>query len=67
MADHGQNRADDHPHTGSAHYQVNAPGFASNVVLPARGVSLGLKYFKEFSNRSTFEGYTLQIAGAVTF
>ena len=30
-------------------------------------VSLGLKYFKEFSNRSTFEGYTLQIAGAVTF
>jgi hypothetical protein len=52
---------------GSAHYQVNALGFASNVVLPARGVSLGLKYFKEFSNRSTFEGYTLQIAGAVTF
>jgi hypothetical protein len=52
---------------GSAHYQVNALGFASNVVLPARSVSLGLKYFKEFSNRSTFEGYTLQIAGAVTF
>ena len=52
---------------GSAHYQVNALGFASNVMLPARGVSLGLKYFKEFSNRSTFEGYTLQIVGAVTF
>lgn len=52
---------------GSAHYQVNALGFASNVVLPARSMSLGLKYFKEFSNRSTFEGYTLQIAGAVTF
>jgi hypothetical protein len=30
-------------------------------------VSLGVKYFKEFSNRSTFQGYTLQIAGAVTF
>jgi hypothetical protein len=52
---------------GSAHYVVNALGFASNVLLPARQVSLGLKYFKEFSNRSTFQGYTLQIAGAVTF
>jgi hypothetical protein len=52
---------------GGAHYKVNALGFALNVSLPARKTSLGLKYFKEFSNRSTFEGYTLQIAGAVTF
>ena len=52
---------------GSAHYRVNALGFASNVVLPARKVSLGLKYFREFSNRSTFQGSTLQISGAVTF
>jgi hypothetical protein len=52
---------------GGAHYQVNALGFSSNIVLPTRSVSLGLKYFKEFSNRSTFEGSTLQIAGAVTF
>ena len=51
----------------SAHYAVNALGFASNVVLPARKLSLGLKYFKEFSNRSTFQGYTLQITSAVTF
>lgn len=50
-----------------AHYRVNAIGFASNVALPARKVSLGLKYFKEFSSRSTFQGHTLQIAGAVTF
>ena len=42
-------------------------GFASNLSLPARKVSLGLKYFREFSNRSTFQGYTLHIAGAVTF
>jgi hypothetical protein len=48
-------------------YRVNALGFASNVVLPARQFSLGLKYFKEFSNRSTFQGYTLQITSAVTF
>jgi hypothetical protein len=50
-----------------AHYRVNAIGFASNVALPARKVSLGLKYFKEFSSRSTFQGHALQIAGAVTF
>ena len=52
---------------GSAHYAVNALGLASNVVLPARQFSLGLKYFKEFSNRSTFQCYTLQITTAVTF
>jgi hypothetical protein len=51
----------------SARYAVNALGFASNVSLPARKVSLGLKYFKELSNRSTYQGYTLQISGAVTF
>jgi hypothetical protein len=51
----------------TAYYRVQAIGFASNLSLPARKVSLGLKYFKEFSNRSSFQGYTLQIAGAVTF
>lgn len=55
------------PAQGSAHYAVNALGFATNVSLPARKVNLGLKYFKEFSNRSTYEGYTLHISGAVTF
>ena len=42
-------------------------GSRPTSMLPARKVSLGLKYFKEFSNRSTFQGYTLQISGAVTF
>jgi hypothetical protein len=51
----------------SARYHVNALGFATNVSLPARKVSLGLKYFKEFSNTSTYQGYTLQISAAVTF
>ena len=51
----------------AAHYRVNALGFASNVSLPARKVSLGLKYFKEFSNRSTFQGSTLHIFAALTF
>ena len=52
---------------GAAHYAVNALGLATNVSLPARKVNLGLKYFKEFANRSTYQGYTLHISGAVTF
>ena len=40
-------------------------GFAANVMLPARKVSLGVKCFKEFANRSTFQGYSLQISGAI--
>ena len=51
----------------AACYKVNARGFATNVVLPARQVSLGLKYFKEFANRSTFQGYSTQISGSVGF
>jgi hypothetical protein len=52
---------------GSAHYAVNALGFSANIALPARKVSLGVKYFKEFASRSTTQGATLQIAGAITF
>lgn len=51
----------------TAHYRVNALGFASNVMLPTRKVTLGFKYFREFSDRSTFQGYSLQISGVVTF
>jgi hypothetical protein len=50
-----------------AHYQVNALGFASNVMLPEWKASLGVKYFKEFSNKSTFQGYSLQISGSINF
>ena len=31
------------------------------------GRALGLKYFKEFANRSTFEGYSFQVYGAISF
>jgi hypothetical protein len=37
------------------------------MVLPVRNVSVGFKYFKEFANRSTFQGYSLQLAAALTF
>jgi hypothetical protein len=55
------------PEQSSAHYQVHALGFGSNFILPARKVTLGFKYFKEFSNSSTFQGYSAQITGAITF
>jgi hypothetical protein len=55
------------PAQAAAHYRVNALGFASNILLPARKVNLGLKLFKEFANRSGFQGYSVQIAGAISF
>jgi len=51
----------------SAHYRVNALGFASSLILPARKVNVGVKYFKEFEDRSTFQGYSLQITGSIKF
>jgi hypothetical protein len=50
-----------------AHYEVNALGFTTHFSLPARGVGLGLKYFGEYANRSTYQGYSLQISGSVAF
>jgi hypothetical protein len=55
------------PEQASAHYRVNALGFASSVVLPARKVNLSFKYFREFSNRSTFQGNCAQVSSTITF
>ena len=55
------------PEQAAAHYKVNALGFAANAVMPERKVSVGLKYFREFECRSTYQGYTLQISAAITF
>jgi hypothetical protein len=55
------------PAQGAARYRVNSLGFASNMSLPARKVSLGFKYFHEFLNRATFQGYSVQISGVVSF
>ena len=38
-----------------------------NSAFPKRKASLGFKYFKEFSNRSTFQGYSLQLSGSISF
>jgi hypothetical protein len=55
------------PEQAAAHYKVNALGFAANAVLPDQKASIGIKYFREFECRSTYQGYTLQISGAITF
>jgi hypothetical protein len=55
------------PDQASTRYAINAIGLAATINLPSRKTSLGLKYFDEFANRSTFQGYSLQISGSVTF
>lgn len=49
-----------------AHYKVNSLGFGAGVNLPGK-VNLGFKYFQEFSNRSTFQGHSIQISGSIKF
>jgi hypothetical protein len=48
-------------------YRVNALGVGANFVLPARKVTLSFKYFDEFANQWTYQGYALQISAAVGF
>jgi hypothetical protein len=55
------------PAESQARYAINALGFALNGVFPKRKASLGLKVFKEFANRSTFQGYSVQVVGAISF
>ena len=55
------------PSQAMAHYKVNALGAVSNVTIPKRKLSLGFKYFKEFSNRSTFQGHSFQLSGSFHF
>jgi hypothetical protein len=48
-------------------YVVNALGGAVQATLPKRQVGLGAKFFQELSNRSTFQGYSVQFLGSITF
>jgi hypothetical protein len=48
-------------------YAVNSVGFALNSAFPKYKASLGMKYFKEFSNRSTYQGYSVQVSGSIHF
>lgn len=55
------------PEEEATRYAVNAFGVASNVTFPKRKLNLGLKFFEEFANRSTFQGYSLQASGSISF
>ncbi len=48
-------------------YRVNSLGVGLNFVLPARKVTLSFKYFDEFSNQWTYQGYSVQISAGVGF
>jgi hypothetical protein len=48
-------------------YAVNSVGIAVNSAFPKQKASLGLKYFKEFSNHSTYQGYSIQFSGSIHF
>jgi hypothetical protein len=47
-------------------YAINGFGFAVLGVLPKRS-SVGLKYFQEFADRATFQGYSLQVVASIGF
>jgi hypothetical protein len=48
-------------------YRVNGLGVGLNLLLPTQKVTLSLKYFDEFSNQWTYQGYSLQISAGVGF
>ena len=54
------------PAQSNAHYKVNALGVGLNVNLMSK-VNVGFKYFQEFANRSTFQGHSIQVSGAISF
>ena len=55
------------PTAATERYAVNAAGFGSNVTFPDLKLNVGLRFFKEFANRSTFQGFSLQLSGAIGF
>jgi hypothetical protein len=48
-------------------YAVNALGFAATLAFPMRKLSFSMKYFEEFADRATFQGFSLQFSGSVGF
>src|SRR5436190_1177450 len=55
------------PEQAHDRYKVNALGFGTNLMFPKQKLNFGFKYFKEFANRSTFQGYSVQVSGAYKF
>ncbi len=55
------------PAMSEERYAINALGFAVLGALPDRNMSLGVKYFKEFADRATFQGFSLQVVASIGF
>jgi len=55
------------PELASDRYAINAIGFASQVAIPNQRLNFGMKFFEEFADRSTFQGYSLQFTGVFKF
>jgi hypothetical protein len=53
------------PAASEERYAVNSLGLAVSSAFPKHRASVSLKYFKEFANRSTFQGYSLQLSGSI--
>jgi len=55
------------PEESSERYAVNSLGIASNLVFPSHKLNFGVKWFDEFANRATFQGFSLQFSAGVSF
>ena len=55
------------PALSEERYAVNGLGLAAGGAFPKQKASVTLKYFKEFANRATYQGYSVQIAGTISF
>lgn len=55
------------PALAADRYAINSIGVASQVTFPTPRLTLGMKFFEEFADRSTFQGYSLQFTGVVNF
>ena len=53
--------------TSDERYAVNALGVAASAAFPKQKASVTLRFFEEFADRATFQGYSFQIAGAISF
>jgi hypothetical protein len=55
------------PIQAAERYAVNAVGLGLNTSFPDQKLNVSVRIFEEFSNRATFQGYSLQLSGAIKF
>jgi hypothetical protein len=55
------------PEESGERYHVNSAGFAIFAAFPRAKANLGFRFYEEVANHATFEGYSAQISGAISF